>query len=114
MTSVPLEVRRGSMPSSVPCARPVIPNIFGMDGPVMSASRMAVENPLRCIITASEEVTIDLPTPPLPLTIPMTFLTSLRWFAGSSRLCGLEQEPLLEQEEQLPEQPLASLMYFIS
>ena len=110
MISVPLEVRRGSMPSSVPCARPVTPKIFGMDGPVTSASRMAVEKPLRCIMTARDEVTIDLPTPPLPLTTAMTFLISLRLLAGSSRLCGLPQLPLLGQDAQLPEQPVASLM----
>ena len=39
-----------------------------MDGPVMSASRMAARRPRFWAATASMEVTVDLPTPPLPET----------------------------------------------
>ena len=41
---------------------------FGIEGPVISASRMAVENPRLFIDTAKSDVISDLPTPPLPLT----------------------------------------------
>jgi hypothetical protein len=51
------------------------PKAFGIDGPVMSASSIAVFKPFLFASTASNEVTIDFPTPPLPLTIPITFLT---------------------------------------
>jgi hypothetical protein len=53
------------------------------------------------------EVTVDLPTPPLPDTTAMTFLT-LEWgFSAASRLSAVRslQEVLL-QLEQLPEQEL--------
>jgi hypothetical protein len=57
--------------------------------------------PSLCKRTASIEVTSDLPTPPLPLTIPTTCLISLKAFAGTSRLCGFSrEEQLLEQVEQ--------------
>ena len=62
------------------------PNAFGMDGPVMSASRIAVCLPLLFIFTAIMAVTRDLPTPPLPLTTPITFLTLLAGFNGSKKL----------------------------
>jgi hypothetical protein len=46
------------------------------------------------------EVTMDLPTPPLPDTMPMTFLTLEPLFAGASRLSGLRLEQLALQVEQ--------------
>ena len=46
-----------------------------MEGPVISASRMAQLWPRRCISEAIRLVTRDLPTPPLPLTTAMTFFT---------------------------------------
>ena len=49
----------------------------------MSASRMPVCRPRRCKVTASRPVTRDLPTPPLPLTTPITFLIWL-WAWGAS------------------------------
>ena len=42
MMSMPVSVRTGRMPSSLPTAFLVIPNDLGIDGPVMSASRIAV------------------------------------------------------------------------
>ena len=52
----------------------------------MSASRIAVCLPLLFIFTAIMAVTRDLPTPPLPLTTPITFLTLLAGFNGSKKL----------------------------
>ena len=40
------------------------------------------------MLTAISAVTSDLPTPPLPLTTPMSFLTWLWGLAGSIRLAG--------------------------
>ncbi len=48
-----------------------------MEGPVISASKIAVLCPRRFISTASIDATRDLPTPPLPLIMPITFLTLL-------------------------------------
>ena len=77
MTSIPVLVCGGNMmPSSEPDTRsPSKPKIFGMEGPVISASRIAVLYPSLCMDTASIEVTRLLPTPPLPDTTPMTCLT---------------------------------------
>ena len=56
--------------------------------------------------TASMEVTVDLPTPPLPETTAMTFFT-LEWgLAAASRLSALRSAQSLPQLEQLPEQEL--------
>lgn len=41
----------------------------------MSPSNTATFFPSRCFKTANKDVIEDFPTPPLPLTIPMTFLT---------------------------------------
>lgn len=62
------------------------PNAFGIDGPVISASRIAVCFPLLFIFTAIMAVTRDFPTPPLPLTTPITFFTLLAGFNGSKKL----------------------------
>ena len=62
------------MPFSSPSALSLMPKILGMDGPVMSASSIAVFRPRRFMVTASRDVTMDLPTPPLPDTTPITFL----------------------------------------
>ena len=51
------------------------PNEVGMEGPVMSASRIAVLNPSLFTLQAKRLVTSDFPTPPLPETIPITFFT---------------------------------------
>ena len=40
MTSMPMRLWMGQQPLSSAMARPWMPNSFGMDGPVMSASRM--------------------------------------------------------------------------
>ena len=42
MSWMPVAVDTGMMASDVPAARPWMPKALGMDGPVMSASRMAV------------------------------------------------------------------------
>ena len=60
-----------------------------MDGPVMSASRMAVRWPRRCMVTASWLVTMDLPTPPLPEMTPITFFTRLPSASLASMLPGV-------------------------
>jgi hypothetical protein len=52
--------------------------------------------------TASIEVTVDLPTPPLPETTAMTFLTLALGFRAASRLSALRSAQSLPQELQLP------------
>ncbi len=68
----------GYKPSSEPVALPLIPKTFGIDGPVISASKTAVLKPFLFIKTARREVTSDFPTPPFPLTTPITFLIVLK------------------------------------
>jgi hypothetical protein len=52
------------------------------------------------------EVTVDLPTPPLPETTAITFFT-LEWgLAFASRLSALRSEQSEPQVEQLPLQEL--------
>lgn len=63
----------GKIPFSLVLAFWNNPNILGMDGPVISASRTATECPFSLIDAVSKEVTRDFPTPPFPLTTPMTF-----------------------------------------
>ena len=58
----------------------LIPNILGIDGPKISPSKIQVLYPSLALSTASKELTNDFPTPPLPETIPITFLTSLYLF----------------------------------
>ena len=91
---------QGRMKSSPPRAGPSTPNICGTLGPVTSASRTAARCPRRCISQASRPVTRLLPTPPLPLTTAMTFLTLLPSCRGLSQLSGLREEQFSEQEEQ--------------
>jgi hypothetical protein len=50
------------------------------------------------------EVTRLLPTPPLPLTMPMTFLILEYSFAGAKRLSSFLSAQLAPQAEQLPSQ----------
>ena len=54
----------------------------------MSASSMAVEAPFLDVSAARSEVTSDFPTPPFPLTIPITFFILLSLFIGSRKLFG--------------------------
>ena len=56
--------------------------------------------------TASREVTVDLPTPPLPDTTAMTFFTDAWGFKLSSRLSFLRSPQFAEQLAQLPLQEL--------
>ena len=83
MILMPVCVWPGRIPSASAVSGLVTPNVFGMDGPVMSASRMPTLLPRLFISLASRLVTRDLPTPPLPDTTPMTCLTLLRLFVSS-------------------------------
>ena len=74
---MPVLLVTGKIPLSSPIARSVMPKALGIDGPVISASSTAVWNPFFWKLTASMEDTIDFPTPPLPLIIPITFLILL-------------------------------------
>ena len=88
-------------PSSSALARSVTPNIFGIEGPVISASMIPTLFPALCAYAASSEVVKDFPTPPLPLTTAITFLID-DFLCGSfkklSFFCLSEQ--LLPQDEQ--------------
>ncbi len=89
MIFVPSFASHGKIPASSPLALSWIPYIFGTDGPVTSASRIPTANPCSRIIRASDAVTIDLPTPPLPLTTAITFLICENAFAGCLISSGL-------------------------
>jgi hypothetical protein len=52
--------------------------------------------------TASIEVTVDLPTPPLPETTAITFLTLALGFRLASKLSALRSAQSLPQLLQLP------------
>ena len=82
---MPVTLRAGMMPSSLPISCSCTPKALGMDGPVMSASRMPTLSPRRRMIVLISEVTRDLPTPPLPLTTPITFFTWLSGLAGAEK-----------------------------
>ena len=100
MIFVPSSATPGNIPASLPTALPCTPYIFGIDGPVISASRIPTEYPCCTIIRARDAVTIDLPTPPLPLTTPITFFTCEYGFAGAFRsFFALLHEPACAQEE---------------
>ena len=100
MIFVPSFATHGNIPASLPTALPCTPYIFGIDGPVISASRIPTEYPCCTIIRARDAVTIDLPTPPLPLTTPITFFTCEYGFAGAFRsFFALLHEPACAQEE---------------
>ena len=68
----------------------------------MSASSTAALWPRRRMVTAIMPVTRDLPTPPLPLTTPITFFTllwALAW-ARKSGFCSLRLGQFWLQLEQ--------------
>ena len=90
ITSIPVEDVAGtrSFPSGVTVTPSWIPNAFGIDGPVISASRIPTFAPVARIRHAIKDVTKDFPTPPLPLTTPITFFTELAGFNFSRKLCG--------------------------
>ena len=75
ITLMPVLETTGVISSSVPVALLLMPNACGIDGPVISASKIATLYPSLCVATASMDVTEDLPTPPLPDTTPITFFT---------------------------------------
>ena len=96
---IPVFEIAGISPPSPPVTGPLRPKALGMEGPVISASRMAVFISLRRMVTASMEVTMDFPTPPLPLTTPITFLTLLEALQGSIRLTFFDEQLLLQLEQ---------------
>ena len=83
---MPVLLITGSTPIPLDSAFSVIPKVFGIEGPVTSASRIAVLYPRRCIAAARSDVTSDLPTPPFPLTTPITFFTFESSFCGTRKL----------------------------
>ena len=102
MVSIPVLVRTGKIVVSLAVAISVKPNAFGMEGPVRSASMMAVFSPFLLALTASKEVVRDLPTPPLPETTAITFLTLLNSLAWTRKLSG---PPLRLGQFSTPQEP---------
>ena len=89
------------MPSSLPVACSWMPKAVGTLGPVMSASRTPTRRSRWAMAAAREQVTVDLPTPPLPLTTAMTFLMWESSLAGARKSVGAVRSPqLAPQEEQ--------------
>ena len=70
-------VFRASCPSTASARLLPTPKLSGIEGPVISASRIAVLKPSLQTLLARRDVTRDFPTPPFPLTIQITFLTEL-------------------------------------
>ena len=77
ITLIPSLVTSGyiTVPASLHVALSLSPKDLGIDGPVISASSIAVFLPSLAALTASIEVTRDLPTPPFPLTTAIIFFT---------------------------------------
>ena len=88
-----------TVPASSQVAFSCTPKDFGIDGPVISASRIAVFKPFFAALTASIDVTNDLPTPPFPLTTAITFFTPL--LLALFKLCGAVRSP--QSELQFPQ-----------
>jgi hypothetical protein len=81
----------------------------------MSASRTAVLNPFFFNFEARRAVTRDFPTPPLPETIPITFLTQLPSRRVARKSLDLQFEPQLEQSCVHPSAilvPLFQILFF--
>ena len=91
-------------------ARVCKPNIMGIDGPVTSASKMAARYSRRRMVTANREVTIDFPTPPFPLTTPITCLMWDCALAGANKLSSLRSP---QSALQLEQSCVHSLIFFI-
>ena len=66
----------------------------------MSASSTAVFLPSRAMAAAREQVTVDLPTPPLPLTTAMTLPTLESSLQGACRSMGAVRSPQLSPQEE--------------
>ena len=88
------------MPNSLPTACSWMPKAVGTEGPVMSASSTAVFLPSRAMAAAREQVTVDLPTPPLPLTTAMTLPTLESSLQGACRSMGAVRSPQLSPQEE--------------
>ena len=78
---------------------------------MISASSTPTRLPFRAMATASIEVTVDLPTPPLPDTTAMTFFTVDLGFNCASRLSCLRSS---QSELQLEQFPLQELIFQFS
>ena len=101
ITLIPVLVSIGTIPPRGAASHiPWRPKDFGMEGPVISASSIAVLSPRRLSSTAESDVTSDFPTPPFPLTTPMSLFTLLNWFTGAKAGALLFSEQLAEQVEQ--------------
>ena len=78
------------------------PKALGMEGPVISASRMPTRWPFRAMATANWAVTVLFPTPPFPETTAITFFTWDLGFSCAKRLSALRSPQSEPQEAQLP------------
>ena len=111
---MPVRVSAGYRPCSSAPWHSVTPKAVGAEGPVMSASRTPTRFPFRAMATASMDVTVDLPTPPLPETTAMTFFTLALGFSSASRLSGLRSAQSEPHSEQFPLQELIILLLLFS
>ncbi len=86
----------GTSPVGTPRGMPFTPSMDGMEGPVMSASRMAVLWPSRERPMARRAATLLLPTPPLPLPTATICLKRPLVGTGMEQVAGSwSQEPWL-------------------
>ena len=68
---------RGKSPSSTTLSLFFKPNIFWIEGPVMSASKIPTLNPSFFNLIANKDEITDFPTPPLPLPTAIILLIKL-------------------------------------
>ena len=89
MTLIPVSDSTGRMPMGLPMGRLTSRrSILGILGPVMSASRRPTRLPFRLSARANRAATVDLPTPPLPLSTATARLMLLYLDADPSSFWG--------------------------
>src|SRR5487761_901368 len=106
---MPPRETEGSIPSPLSTRGPLWPNSFGIDGPVMSASRRPTESPRRRSSDARSAVAVDFPTPPLPLPTATTWWILPLLIRWSTPRLGPRAVPGGELGEETGEEPAGAL-----
>ena len=100
MMPMPPWVWVANRPSSLPSASLWMPKALGTEGPVISASSTPTFLPRLAMAAARVQVTVDLPTPPLPLTTAITFLMWDSSWGCFLRSMGAWRSPQLSPQEE--------------
>ena len=102
ISSVPFAATAGIIPSESAITFSWTPKHFGIEGPVISASSIAVVWPLRVPLPLQALKSLQIcSTPPFPLTMPYTCFTLLALFYRCKKRCliGLELQFALHEEQ---------------